>query len=133
MSFHTAPSWTYTTLYNSLGFLVYDQFEGSFWRVAVSHTSASFGTFAQDRAAHPTFWTQQIPQPPPPIPTAPERDRYAQWDQPAPGIAPVRNTMWVSIGMTGFAHAPIARWSRSRPGPTSSCLRHITYERRVNV
>jgi hypothetical protein len=31
----------------------------------------------------------------------------ARWDQPSPGLAPVRNTMWVSIGKTGFAHAPV--------------------------
>ena len=30
---------------------------GTFWNVAVSHTSAATGTFAADRAAHPTFWT----------------------------------------------------------------------------
>jgi hypothetical protein len=32
-----------------------------------------------------------------------------RWDQPTPAIAPVRNTRWVSIGKTGFAHAPIVQ------------------------
>jgi hypothetical protein len=32
---------------------------------------------------------------------------HARWDQPSAGLAPVRNTMWVSIGRTGFAHAPV--------------------------
>ena len=27
----------------------------------------------------------------------------------APARPPIRNTMWVSIGMTGFAHAPIVQ------------------------
>ena len=33
----------------------------------------------------------------------------ARWDQPGAGIAPVKNTMWVSIGETGFSHAPIVQ------------------------
>lgn len=33
----------------------------------------------------------------------------AKWDQPAPGIPPVKNTLWVSIGETGFSHAPICQ------------------------
>lgn len=43
------------------------------------------------------------------VPTAPERAAYAQWDQPSVAVAPVRNTLWVSIGKTGFAHAPICQ------------------------
>jgi hypothetical protein len=42
-------------------------------------------------------------------PTPAEKDAYAQWDQPAPGVPTVRNTMWVSIGYTGFSHAPICQ------------------------
>ncbi len=33
----------------------------------------------------------------------------AKWDQAGAGIAPVKNTMWVSIGETGFSHAPIVQ------------------------
>lgn len=34
----------------------------------------------------------------------------AHWDQPSVGIiAPVRNTGWVSIGKTGFAHSPVVQ------------------------
>jgi pyocin large subunit-like protein len=43
------------------------------------------------------------------VPTAPQRAQYAQWDQAAPGRPIVRNTMWVSIGMTGFSHAPVVQ------------------------
>jgi hypothetical protein len=33
----------------------------------------------------------------------------ALWDQAGASITPVRNTMWVSIGETGFSHAPIVQ------------------------
>jgi len=54
-------------------------------------------------------WGPDMGGPPPPVPTQPQRDRYAQWDQPSVGIPPVRNTMWVSIGATGYIHAPIVQ------------------------
>lgn len=44
-------------------------------------------------------------------PTPAERDQYLQWDQPAPFLAPVRNTLWVSIGVTGYSHAPVVQVS----------------------
>jgi hypothetical protein len=31
------------------------------------------------------------------------------WDQPTPAVPPVRNTHWVSIGKTGFSHAPVTQ------------------------
>jgi pyocin large subunit-like protein len=43
------------------------------------------------------------------VPTAPQRAQYAQWDQPYSSRGVVRNTMWVSIGVTGFSHAPIVQ------------------------
>ncbi|HET6196655.1 MAG TPA: hypothetical protein VFE12_12900, partial [Acetobacteraceae bacterium] len=50
------------------------------------------------------------PTPPGPTPPSPaDIAQYAQWDQPAPATATVRNTMWVSIGYTGFSHAPICQ------------------------
>ena len=33
----------------------------------------------------------------------------ARWDQAEPLKAPIRNTMWVSIGQTGFTHAPVVQ------------------------
>jgi hypothetical protein len=42
-------------------------------------------------------------------PSAPDQLAYLQWDQPAPATPTVRNTMWVSIGFTGFSHAPICQ------------------------
>jgi hypothetical protein len=56
------------------------------------------------------LWGPDMGPPPPPVPTAPQRAQYAQWDQVAPPSRPaVRNTMWVSIGITGFSHAPIVQ------------------------
>jgi hypothetical protein len=54
-------------------------------------------------------WTPANPLPVQVAPTTPEKDAYLQWDQPAPAAATVRNTMWVSIGYTGFSHAPICQ------------------------
>jgi len=58
-------------------------------------------------------WDQGVwgPSPVAHPPTPAEMDAYAQWDQPAAGNPAVRNTMWVSIGETGFSHAPICQVS----------------------
>jgi hypothetical protein len=57
-----------------------------------------------------------IPQPPPPGEDPLPLDVWDEgtwdtlrWDIPKPGKPPARNTMWMSIGMTGFAHAPIVQ------------------------
>jgi hypothetical protein len=42
-------------------------------------------------------------------PSQAERDQYLQWNQASSNIVPVRNTLWVSIGKTGYAHAPIVQ------------------------
>ena len=48
------------------------------------------------------------PTPPGPTPPSPaDIAQYAQWDQGTPPTPVVRNTGWVSIGYTGFSHAPI--------------------------
>jgi hypothetical protein len=51
--------------------------------------------------------------PDPPLPAVPPSPAdiatYAQWDQPSAAQPPIRNTMWISIGKTGFAHAPIVQ------------------------
>jgi hypothetical protein len=82
----------------------YDSADGTVWRCTLGHTSAAAGTFAADRAgAAAGKWTLANP------PNAADIAAYAQWDQPAIIVVPVRNTMWVSIGQTGFAHAPIVQ------------------------
>lgn len=57
-----------------------------------------------------------VPQPPPPgvdPGVAEVWDQglwdHARWDQPSIGRGSIRNTLWQSVGMTGFAHAPIVQ------------------------
>jgi hypothetical protein len=57
-----------------------------------------------------------IPAPPPPGPDPGALDVWDQglwdtalWDQPGASIPAIKNTMWVSIGETGFSHAPIVQ------------------------
>jgi hypothetical protein len=45
------------------------------------------------------------PNPPPPADVA----AYAQWDTGVPPKPVVRNTGWVSIGQTGYSHAPVVQ------------------------
>jgi hypothetical protein len=52
-------------------------------------------------------WSPSNPLPPQVAPTVPEKDLYTQWDQPAAPPSTVINTQWVSIGYTGFSHAPV--------------------------
>lgn len=42
-------------------------------------------------------------------PSQADRDRYAQWDQAAAPAPTVRNTGWVSVGRTGYTHAPVVQ------------------------
>jgi len=42
-------------------------------------------------------------------PTPADRDRYMQWDQGSLAEPAIRNTGWVSIGMTGYTHAPVVQ------------------------
>lgn len=48
--------WTNDTEYDA-GDRVVDPFDGSVWQANVTHTSAAAGSFADDRAANPTYWT----------------------------------------------------------------------------
>ena len=57
-----------------------------------------------------------IPPPPPPGPDPGLFEVWdqglwddARWDQPGPPPRPIKNTLWVSIGETGFSHAPIVQ------------------------
>jgi hypothetical protein len=56
-------------------------------------------------------WDQGLwgPTPTSNPPNPADKDAYAQWDQPGAGSPPIKNTMWVSIGETGFSHAPIVQ------------------------
>jgi hypothetical protein len=99
--------WAVSHLY-AVNDIAWDTVEGTAWRVVTGHTSAASGTFAADRAgAAAGKWAAVTT--PTTTPAGGEMAAYAQWDQPAPTQPPVRNTLWISIGQTGFAHAPIAQ------------------------
>jgi hypothetical protein len=52
--------WTNNTLFTA-GMTAIDPADSTFWVTSVSHTSAPLPTtFAQDRAAHPTYWNRVV-------------------------------------------------------------------------
>jgi hypothetical protein len=53
------PPWANNTAY-AVGVTVLDGVSATTWMCNVAHTSAATGTFANDRAAHPTYWVQLL-------------------------------------------------------------------------
>ena len=49
--------------------------------------------------------------PPDPLPVPTPEAGAARWDQPSASSGPPRTTMWVSIGETGWSHAPVVQVS----------------------
>jgi len=47
--------------------------------------------------------------PPDKVPTPEEKERYAQWGQASTRVTSIKSTMWVSIGTTGYTHAPVVQ------------------------
>jgi hypothetical protein len=45
------------------------------------------------------------------VPTPVESTAWAQWDGQLPVLSVTRNTLWVSIGATGYAHAPVIQFT----------------------
>jgi hypothetical protein len=64
------PAWAVATDY-IVSQVVSDPVDSTVWTVAVAHTSAATGTFADDRLANPTYWTATILPVPPPIVISP--------------------------------------------------------------
>jgi hypothetical protein len=63
-------------------------------------------------------WSPGNPLPVQNPPSAPDKVAYLQWDQIAPpSTAVVRSTGWVSIGYTGFSHAPICQVTVAQQAP----------------
>ena len=103
------------------------------WRQARASFAATAGQPFQPQLSATVDYVVILPTPPPPGPRPPvlltfgirdiggrtwaaappcqppQRSAYAQWDQPYTSRGLVRNTMWVSIGVTGFSHAPIVQ------------------------
>jgi hypothetical protein len=68
-------------------------------------------------------WGQGTSPHAPEPPNEPNEAGKARWDQPANTNFPTRTTMWVSIGETGWSHAPIVQVSLSQdPKPDIEML-----------
>jgi len=59
MSKVDTPPWANATHY-PVGVTAFDSQDGSTWMCAIDHTSSATGLFADDRAAHPTYWAQLL-------------------------------------------------------------------------
>ena len=61
---NTLSVWSNGTSYYTIGQPVYDALDDTSWKVVVQHVSSGVGTFAEDRAANPTYWvsTPNVPQ-----------------------------------------------------------------------
>lgn len=86
------------------------------WRQARASFSARAGEPFQPQLAATVDYVITIPQPPLAGPDPGIQDLWdeglwdtALWDAGTPPPTVVRNTGWVSIGMTGFSHAPIVQ------------------------
>jgi hypothetical protein len=86
------------------------------WRQARASFRASFAEPFQPQLAATVDYVVTLPPPPPPGQDPGIADVWdqglwdqAKWDQAAPGTPAVRNTGWVSIGATGYDHAPIVQ------------------------
>jgi hypothetical protein len=86
------------------------------WRQARASFAASNGQPFQPQISATADYVVTLPTPPPagPDPGVPEVwDQglwdHMHWDRATPGRPVVRNTGWVSIGVTGYSHAPIAQ------------------------
>jgi hypothetical protein len=103
------------------------------WRQARASFSAKLGEPFQPQLFATTDYVVVLPQPPlagydtatqdlwdsgqwgppgsgdinPPPPA--DVEAYAQWDVGVTPVPVIRNTGWVSIGLTGFSHAPIVQ------------------------
>jgi hypothetical protein len=86
------------------------------WRQArASFSSGNREPFQPQLAACTDYVVSLPPAPPPGLDPGPA-DLWdqglwdvAKWDAPTPGKPPIRNTGWVSIGATGFSHAPVVQ------------------------
>ena len=86
------------------------------WRQARASFAASSNQPFQPQLSGTTDYVVTLPPPPSagldpgPIDVWDECDWDAgRWDQPSRRYPVVRNTMWVSIGITGFSHAPVVQ------------------------
>jgi len=86
------------------------------WRQARAVFTSGASEPFQPQLDATTDYVVVIPPPPQPGPDPGPQDVWdqgewddAQWDQPSLARPANRNTLWVSIGKTGFSHAPIVQ------------------------
>jgi hypothetical protein len=86
------------------------------WKQARASFSARASEQFVPQLSGTTDYVITLPTPPPAPPEVPGLDLWdsglwdtARWDAGAAGAPPVRSTGWVSIGVTGFSHAPVVQ------------------------
>lgn len=86
------------------------------WLQARASFSARSGETFIPQISACTDFVVSVPTPPPPGPDPGPLDLWdegvwdtAEWDAPGAVATTIRNTGWVSIGATGFSHAPIVQ------------------------
>lgn len=113
------------------------------WHQARAIFTAPAGEPFEPQISATVDFVVTIPPPPPAGPDPGVTDvwdegkwDHAKWDAPAPSKPVNRNTMWVSVGMTGFSHAPIVQVTVAQQATPDVELVAIaaTYERAgINV
>jgi hypothetical protein len=107
------------------------------WHQARANFHSAAGEPFQPQLAAAVNYNIVLPSPPQAGPDTGPLDVWdqglwddARWDQPPPLAPPVRSTLWVSIGETGYAHAPIVQVTVSQLAPPKVELISIgaTYE-----
>lgn len=86
------------------------------WRQARASFKATAGQPFQPQLSAAVDYVVTLPPAPPAGPDPGIVDAWdqgswdaAKWDQRSPQLPVVRNTMWVSIGTTGYSHAPVVQ------------------------
>lgn len=92
------------------------QAQTSVWHQARASFSSAAGQPFQPQLSACTDFLIKLPPPPVAGPDPGVADVWDQglwdqalWDQPSLSVPPIRNTLWVSIGKTGYTHAPVVQ------------------------
>jgi hypothetical protein len=113
------------------------------WRQARANFTSKVNANFNPQLSACTDYVVSLPQAPPPVADPGVLDVWDQgdwdqalWDQDVPVFSVVRNTGWVSVGLTGYSHAPVVQVTMHQKAKPDVELISIsaTYERcGVNV
>ena len=113
------------------------------WRQARANFTSKSNAQFNPQVSACTDYVVSVPPPPPPATDPGVLDVWDQgqwddalWDQDVPVFSVVRNTGWVSVGLTGYSHAPVVQITMNQRAKPDVDLISIsaTYERcGVNV